>query len=86
MEPVGWRQLTGTFCRKGHPQFIEVRMAKVHEGGPLRRSGRPQLLASLVSGAPGVHAQREAATGVSSREVTWGVRRAARHFVEYAAS
>jgi hypothetical protein len=30
MEPIGWRQPTGTSCRKGHPQFIEVRMAKVH--------------------------------------------------------
>jgi len=27
MEPMSWRQPTGTFCRRGHPQFIEVRMA-----------------------------------------------------------
>jgi hypothetical protein len=25
---IGWRQPTGTFCKKGHPQFIEVRAAK----------------------------------------------------------
>ena len=30
MEPIGWRQPTGTFSKKGHPQFIEVRAAKVH--------------------------------------------------------
>jgi hypothetical protein len=26
---MSWRQPTGTFCRRGHPQFIEVRMVDV---------------------------------------------------------
>ena len=26
---MSWRQPTGTFCRRGHPQFIEIRMVEV---------------------------------------------------------
>ncbi|MFZ0230154.1 MAG: hypothetical protein WA622_20235 [Mycobacterium sp.] len=26
---MSWRQSTGTFCHRGHPQFIEVRMVNV---------------------------------------------------------
>ena len=29
MEPIQRRQPTGTFCRRGHPQFIEVRTVQI---------------------------------------------------------
>jgi hypothetical protein len=28
MEPMSWRQPTGTFCKRDHPQFVEVRMVE----------------------------------------------------------
>jgi len=59
MEPTTWRQPTGTFCKRGHPQFIEVRMVEVH--GVKQNQG--QLLSSVVSGAQRVQARRATLSG-----------------------
>jgi hypothetical protein len=42
---------TGTFCERGHPQFIEVRMVEVHGRQANSGPGRTRLLSSVVSPA-----------------------------------